>query len=105
MVVLGNFTMWMANHGLMFSFGVLFPFILEEFQTSRGATSMIQSTRMVRMRSLMSFWLDMLWLHLTFTNYDVRFEPYAMWGAAIYIVGCAGFAIASARIVFSENLV
>lgn len=45
MVVLGSLLGTMCLSGFMNSFGVLFPFLLEEFGESRGATSMILSAQ------------------------------------------------------------
>merc|ERR1719191_481626 len=46
-ICFGNFLMWCGHQGLIFSFGTLFPFLLEDFNSTRGTTSMVQATQML----------------------------------------------------------
>jgi len=46
------------------------------------------------------FWADVLWIIGLWANADLRYQPFALWGSIIYVLGCTGCATLSLRLVF-----
>ena len=47
-----------------------------------------------------SFWFDILWLHDVWHNEDVRYEPYAKKGVAIYTIGSLAYMMTSLCLLY-----
>ena len=50
----------------------------------------------------LAFWFDVLWLHGTWMNQDVRYRPYALAATGIIVAGCLSFCAISLRLIFSN---
>ena len=50
----------------------------------------------------LAFWFDVLWLHGTWVNRDVRYRPYAVTATGIMVAGSLGFCVLSVLLLFSN---
>lgn len=48
----------------------------------------------------LSFWFDVLWLHSTWLNKDVRYRAFATYATVVYTAGCVAYALISLCLVF-----